>query len=153
MKKGAWNRRKGLFVYGERDTILIKEFEERFEGLLKQKNNSCEYYIVPNGNHTFTSIKSEKNVINKTAEWLDKKKEKLRIYWKSLEAWADAIVDWAHNNAYTEPLFVQDIISANETFSNLPQEDIVKVFNIIDKNGQGSKTKLKNGDLVITINF
>lgn len=64
--------RKGLFVYGERDIMLIKEFEEKFKELSMGKKHSCEDYIVPKGNHTFTSIESERIVIDKTVNWLSK---------------------------------------------------------------------------------
>ena len=37
----------------------------------------------------------------KVAEFLDKKKERLRIYWKSLESWADSIVEWAKDIAFS----------------------------------------------------
>ena len=84
---------------------------------------------------------------------MDQKKEKLRVYWKSLEAWADAIVEWAKDNAYTEPLFITDIRESNEPFNNLPDNDLIKIFNLIDKNKEGTRTKLKNGDVAITIKF
>ncbi|MBN2156532.1 MAG: hypothetical protein JW776_10860 [Candidatus Lokiarchaeota archaeon] len=80
----------------------------------------------------------------KVAEFLDKKKEKLRIYWKSLEFWADSIVDWAKNVAFTEPIFIEDIREANQEFSNLPEEDINRIFNIIAKQGLADKVKIDN---------
>lgn len=63
------SKRKALFVYGERD-IILKTFEEKFKELSDGKRCLCEYYIVPNGDHTFTSLEAEKTVIEKTAEWL-----------------------------------------------------------------------------------
>lgn len=92
-------------------------------------------------------------VKNKVAEWLDKKKEKLRVYWKSLEDWADALVKWAKEMAITEPILIQDIQEAEQPFSTLPEEDYEKIFNIISKNGQGIKHKLPNGQSAITIKF
>jgi len=41
-------------------------------------------------------------VKDKMAMFLDKQKEKIRIYWNSLENWANIIVNWAHENAYTD---------------------------------------------------
>jgi pimeloyl-ACP methyl ester carboxylesterase len=64
------SKRKALFVYGERDIILKEEFEAKFKELSEGKIHSCEYYIVSEGHHTFTSIKAEKNVIDKTVKWL-----------------------------------------------------------------------------------
>ena len=80
----------------------------------------------------------------KVAEFLDKKKERLRVYWKSLESWADSIVDWAKEIAFTEPIFIEDIREANQEFSTLPDEDINKIFNIIAKRGQADKVKVEN---------
>lgn len=64
--------RKGLFVYGEKDIIVKKEFEEKFNEFSNGKRHSCEFFIVPNGDHSFTSIKAENNVIEKTVSWLTK---------------------------------------------------------------------------------
>lgn len=80
----------------------------------------------------------------KVAEFLDKKKERLRVYWKSLEAWADSIVDWAKDIAFTEPIFIEDIREANQEFSSLPDDDIVKVFDIIGKQGKADKVKVED---------
>jgi hypothetical protein len=92
-------------------------------------------------------------VKQKVAEWLGKKKEKLRIYWLSLEEWADKIVLWAHEIAFTEPIFVTDIKEAEQDFSSLPEEDIIKTFNIIAKQGNGTKIKLENDQIAIQIKF
>ncbi len=78
----------------------------------------------------------------KVAEFLDKKKERLRIYWKSLEAWADLIVKWAVDIAFLEPIFIEDIREANQEFSTLPEDDINKIFNIIAKQGKADKVKI-----------
>jgi len=90
-------------------------------------------------------------VKQKVAEWLGKKKEKLRIYWLSLEEWADKIVLWAHEIAFTEPIFITDIKEAEQDFSSLPDEDIIKTFNIIAKQGRGTKIKLENDVIAIQI--
>lgn len=78
----------------------------------------------------------------KVAEFLDKKKERLRIYWKSLESWADTIVEWAKEIAFLEPIFIEDIRNANQEFSTLPDSDINKIFNIIAKQGHADKVKV-----------
>ncbi len=78
----------------------------------------------------------------KVAEFLDKKKERLRIYWKSLESWADSIVAWAKDIAFLEPIFIEDIREANQDFSTLPESDITKIFNIIAKQGHADMVKV-----------
>jgi pimeloyl-ACP methyl ester carboxylesterase len=64
------SRRKALFVYGERQIIERKEFMNKLEELSYRKRHACEHYIVPNGDHTFLSTEAERDVIEKTAEWL-----------------------------------------------------------------------------------
>ncbi|MCP4763690.1 MAG: hypothetical protein GY870_18105 [archaeon] len=96
---------------------------------------------------------SEDLVKQKLAVWFDKKKEKLRVYWNSLESWADEIVEWAKEMAITQPIFISDINEAEKKFSDLPNEDIIKIFNIIAKQGYGEKHNLKSGESAITINF
>ncbi|MHA1110432.1 MAG: hypothetical protein ACTSRE_04980 [Promethearchaeota archaeon] len=88
----------------------------------------------------------------KVAEFLDKKKERLRIYWKSLESWADSIVAWAKEIAFLEPMFIEDIREANQNFSTLPDSDINKIFNIIAKQGHADKVKVDD-KLAIKIKF
>lgn len=63
------SKRKALFVYGERD-IILNTFEEKINELSNDKRRLCECYIVPNVDHTFTSLEAEKAVIEKTADWL-----------------------------------------------------------------------------------
>lgn len=96
---------------------------------------------------------SDSLVKKKVAEWLGKKKEKLRVYWKSLAFWADNIVDWAKENAFTEPIFITDIKEADEDFSTLPDEDILKIFKLIAKQGKGEKFKLDDDQITLLIKF
>ncbi len=70
-----FSRRKALFVYGERQIIEREEFMHKLEELSYQKKHACDHYIVPNGDHTFLSTEAERDVIEKTAEWLAKKYE------------------------------------------------------------------------------
>ena len=64
------SKRKALFVYGERDTVMKEEFEVKFKELSKGKRHNCEYYVVPNGDHTFTSREAERNIIERIVKWL-----------------------------------------------------------------------------------
>ncbi|MHA1729363.1 MAG: hypothetical protein ACTSWY_11605 [Promethearchaeota archaeon] len=96
---------------------------------------------------------SEKLIKKKIAEWLGKKKERLRIYWRSLETWADAIISWVHRDAITEIILINDIRESGEDFSSLPEEDLIKIFKIIEKMGRGEIHKLKDGQVAITIEF
>jgi hypothetical protein len=40
---------------------------------------------------------AEELIDQKQAKWLSKKKEKLRVYWKTLEVWSDEIYQWAYS--------------------------------------------------------
>jgi len=80
-----------------------------------------------------------------TAEWVDKKKkDKLRVHWKTLANWADDIVNWARDNAFSEPIFIQDIRDSMEDFANLPEEDLMQIFKMIEKNKDGKIIKVQN---------
>lgn len=62
--------RKTLFIYGEKDVILREEFEQKFTDLKEAEHRNCDYLIIPGGDHTFTSLKAERMVIDETANWL-----------------------------------------------------------------------------------
>ncbi len=66
----VFSNRPVLFVYGEKDVILKEEFEINFRKFSEGKKQRCDYYIIPDGDHTFTSLKSENTVIVKTVNWL-----------------------------------------------------------------------------------
>lgn len=62
--------RPALFLYGEKDNIIIEEFKVKFNELSADINNSCDYVIIPNGNHTFTSMDTQEEAISETIAWL-----------------------------------------------------------------------------------
>ncbi len=64
------SERKALFVYGDRDVTSKEEFEDICKKQFHPKRNTCEYYIVPNSVHTFSATEAQRNVIEKTTEWL-----------------------------------------------------------------------------------
>jgi pimeloyl-ACP methyl ester carboxylesterase len=64
--------RPALFLYGEKDNILIEEFKVKMNELSANINHSCDYLIIRNGNHTFTSMDTQKEAIAETIEWLSR---------------------------------------------------------------------------------
>lgn len=64
------SKRRALFVYGERNFVPKGEFEAKFKELSEGKEHRCDYYIVPDSDHTFTFKEAERNVIEKTVKWL-----------------------------------------------------------------------------------
>lgn len=86
------------------------------------------------------------------AEWLSRwKKDSIRIYWKTLDNWANEIFGWAMENALIEPILLYEIREANQGFSNLPRDDLEEVFKILKKNGRGSIIKTDDGQIAIKI--
>jgi hypothetical protein len=95
---------------------------------------------------------AEELISQKQATWLSKKKEKLRVYWKTLEVWSDEIYNWAYDNGKLEPIMIYELREAKqEDFSNLPLEDLEAIFKILAKNRKAKVLKLENGQLAFKI--
>ena len=95
---------------------------------------------------------AEELISQKQAIWLSKKKEKLRVYWKTLEVWSDEIYKWAYDNGKLEPIMIYELREAEqEDFSNLPLEDLEEIFKILAKNRRAKVLKLENGQLAFKI--
>ncbi len=90
-------------------------------------------------------------VTKEQAEWLSKTKEKLRIYWKSLDNWAEEIYEWAMEISPLEPILVFEIRESNKEFSKLPSEDIVKIFKMLEKEKRGKIIELDDGQVSFKI--
>ena len=90
-------------------------------------------------------------VDKKEAEWLSKSKEKLRVYWKSLDNWAEDIYDWAMEISPLEPILIFEIRESNQEFSNLPREDILKIFKKLENDRRGKIIELENGQISFKI--
>ncbi len=71
--------RKVLVLYGEKDTILIEEFEEKFAEITEGINHKCHKTVIPRGNHSFTDIETEKEAVRETLLWLNEWKEELSL--------------------------------------------------------------------------
>ncbi|MFX1488403.1 MAG: hypothetical protein ACFFBI_04605 [Promethearchaeota archaeon] len=91
-------------------------------------------------------------ISQKQAKWLSKKKEILRIYWKTLEVYSDEIYNWAYENGKLEPIMIYELRNAKEEdFSSLPLEDLEEIFNILAKNHRAVVLKLENGQKAFKI--
>jgi hypothetical protein len=88
----------------------------------------------------------------KLAIWVVKK-EKLRVYWKSLDEWAGVIYDWAYKNAKTEPLFVYDLKEEHEAFSDLPEDEFPEIFKILEKERKGKIVKSSDKKLAFVFDL
>ena len=63
------------------------------------------------------------------AEWIDRRKRQLRIYWKPLEDWADIIYAWALKTGKVR-LDVKSIViqESEEDFAKLPEKDLYTIL-------------------------
>jgi hypothetical protein len=63
------------------------------------------------------------------AEWSDRRKRQLRVYWRPLEDWADQIYEWALNTGKLR-LDVKSIViqESDEIFAKLPEKDLYVVL-------------------------
>ena len=88
----------------------------------------------------------------KLAIWIIKK-EKLRVYWKSLDEWASTIHEWAYSSVKTEPLFVYDLKEVNELFSDLPEDEFPEIFKILQKQKKGRVIKTSDRKMAFVFEF
>ncbi|MHA1467052.1 MAG: hypothetical protein ACTSQD_04225 [Promethearchaeota archaeon] len=95
---------------------------------------------------------AEELIEQEMAQWLSKKKDSLRVYWKTLEVWADEIYDWAYEEGKLEPVMIYELREAtSKDFSNLPMEDLEAIFKILAKNRRAKVLKLDDGQLAFKI--
>ncbi len=101
--------------------------------------------------YTALEIIAEELVEKNQADWLSKSKEKLRIYWKTLDNWAEEIYEWAMEISPLEPILIFEIRESNKDFSNLPKEDLIEIFKMLEKNERGRIIKSEDGQISFKI--
>ncbi len=94
---------------------------------------------------------AEELIAQKLAKWLSKKKDQLRVYWKTLESWADELYDWAYDLGKLDPILIYEIREAGKEFSTLPKEDLEAVFKVLGKSNRGTTIKLDDGQISFKI--
>ena len=94
---------------------------------------------------------AEELINREQAEWLSKSKEKLRVYWKSLDNWAEEIYDWAMEISPLEPILIFEIRESNKAFSKLPSDDIIKIFKMLEKDKRGTIIRLEDDQVSFKI--
>ena len=91
-------------------------------------------------------------LINKeVAEWSDRRKRQLRVYWKPLEDWADIIYEWALNTGKLR-LDVKSIViqESGENFAKLPEKDLYVVLALMVEKEQAEWIDKKKGAILIS---
>ena len=138
--KGEWS--KVIFDYARYAILHIL--------YLRKLESEKPFSNFDNRNSALKEI-AEALVNQEQAEWLSKSKEKLRVYWKSLDNWAEEIYDWAMEISPLEPILIFEIRESNKGFNTLPHNDIIKIFKILEKDKRGKIIKLDDGQLSFKI--
>jgi hypothetical protein len=84
-------------------------------------------------------------------EWLDKKKEAMRVHWKSRDEWANLIVEWAKSEGIWDPILIPDIRQSAEEFASLPDDEIKIIFEMLAKKGLGRFITIDKGEFAIQL--
>jgi len=86
------------------------------------------------------------------AEWLDRNRRQLRVYWRFLEEWADIIYEWALKSGKVR-LDVKSIVIQEDThsFASLPEKDLHKVLLIMVEKELASWVDKKKGAIKIIV--
>jgi len=86
------------------------------------------------------------------AQWLNKKKRQLRVYWRPLEDWADIIYQWALDTGNVR-LDVKSIIiqEKEKSFATLPEDDLKIVVDLMVTKGYAEWIDRKKGAIKIIV--
>jgi AraC-like DNA-binding protein len=108
----------------------------------------------------FSNFEDRKNAIReialelidqKLAKFLSKDEDKLRIYWKSLDLWAEDFYNWALDFGKLEPILIYEIRESKQEFSTLPKMDLEEIFKLLNKDDKGRIIKLNDGQIAFKI--
>jgi hypothetical protein len=90
-------------------------------------------------------------VDKEVAEWQDKKKKQLRVYWRPLEDWADILYQWSLKTGKlrldVKSIVIQEI---EEDFAGLPEKDLHIVLALMVKKGLAEWIDEKKGAILIS---
>jgi hypothetical protein len=84
------------------------------------------------------------------AEWLDRNRRQLRVYWRFLEDWADIIYEWALKSGKVR-LDVKSIVIQEESlsFARLPEKDLHRILLMMVEKGLANWVDKKKGAVKI----
>jgi len=86
------------------------------------------------------------------AKFISKKQDKIRVYWKTLEVWADDLYDWAIDSGKVGPILIYEIReSAQIGLNSLPKDDLEEVFRILSKDNRGTIIRTEDGQIAFKI--
>ena len=94
---------------------------------------------------------SEVLIDKDVAEWSDRRKRQLRIFWKPLEDWADLIYEWSLRTGKLR-LDVKSIViqESKESFAKLPERDLYIVMGLMVEKGFAEWIDKKKGAVLVS---
>ncbi len=113
-----WARHQGAHVVSLGDFIIEREFGE-IHGKIEAFRLIGDW-LVGQG----------------VAEWMDEEKRRLRVYWRSVQEWAEVIYAWALRRGERQ-IDVKTLViqCPEETFSSLPEEELHRALQILVEDG------------------
>lgn len=86
------------------------------------------------------------------AEWTEKRKRQLRIYWRPLEEWADILYEWCMATGKLR-LDVKSIViqEVDKDFAKLPEKDLYIVLALMVEKGYAEWVDKKKGAVMVDI--
>jgi len=120
---------------------------------LRKLNAEKPFSKLENRDGAIAAI-AQKLVEQNIGVWLNKKtKEAIRVYWKTLDEWADEIFDWAKKTNKYDPILTFEIRESGEMFAELPKRDLTRIFKQLEKEDKGEIIKTDTGEITFKISL
>ncbi len=95
---------------------------------------------------------AEELVNQELAKFISKKQDKIRVFWKTLEVWAENLYDWAIDSGKVGPILIYEIRESDQKgLNSLPKEDLEEVFRILSKDDRGTIIRTDDGQIAFKI--
>lgn len=95
---------------------------------------------------------AEELVAQELAKFISKKQDKIRVYWKTIEVWADNLYDWAIDSGKVGPILIYEIRESDQKgLNSLPKDDLEEVFRILSKDNRGTIIRTEDGQIAFKI--
>ncbi|MHA1917406.1 MAG: hypothetical protein ACTSUV_03720 [Candidatus Ranarchaeia archaeon] len=93
-----------------------------------------ESFKTTKANFSPTEVKRviEQLISQELAEWWDRERTILRVYWRAIDQWVDILYNWALEGGGLT-LDPYKLINSDQNFSSLPRNDINKLIELLVK--------------------
>ncbi|MHA1214954.1 MAG: hypothetical protein ACTSR2_04510 [Candidatus Hodarchaeales archaeon] len=71
------------------------------------------------------------------AKWWDENKTRLRVYWKTLNAFSEELYEYAFQNGY-DMVTIMDIVKMKQSWSSLPRKEIYNIMKLLVDSNKAS---------------